>query len=229
LASEEISASISESGALELSEWLSDPISSVSTSTCSFLTPPHLIRTNEDNDECLGRSPSTDPTSPPSEVSSTSAVAPSSSPSWEGSDTGLKSPSLEVVGRHRRRQRHRRRGTTSSNGDDHSAIQRVRQKHSAVERRYRDALNQKLERLSRALEATDCTPQPLHGGKRRKARKSDILTVAIDYVYRAQLEIRHMSDEIRELDNQVRELRGVGSIEEKMVRSSDMPRKIICF
>jgi hypothetical protein len=101
-----------------------------------------------------------------------------------------------------------KRSCTSS--DDEAANQlRTRQAHSAVERRYRENLNGKIMELHRALVATEFNSRcsELEDGEPSnskteewcKIRKSDVLVNAMNYVYQSEIEMRHMSDEIRRL------------------------------
>jgi hypothetical protein len=107
-----------------------------------------------------------------------------------------------------------KRQCTSSS--DEAAYQlRAKQAHSAVERRYRENLNDKIMELHRTLVATefnsrrseDENGEPLDSKmeERSKIRKSDVLINAMNYVYRSEIEMRHMSDEIRRLRDTIRE------------------------
>ena len=81
--------------------------------------------------------------------------------------------------------------------------QHAKQMHATVERRYRDNLNEKFQQLFQTLSTTGSPSLSLGTRTRGKLRKSDILLDAIRYIQRSQAEIRHMSDEIRRLHEQV--------------------------
>jgi len=116
-----------------------------------------------------------------------------------------------------------KRGHKGSSSDEDSAQLRAKQAHSVVERRYRDNLNGKIMQLHRALVATESTSrltglpnQDFFASRehRGKARKSDVMTDAMNYVHQSEVEIRHMSDEIHRLNDRVRAL-------EKLVKCED--------
>ncbi|KAK5202789.1 bHLH/Zip transcription factor [Exophiala xenobiotica] len=117
-------------------------------------------------------------------------------------------------------QAHRKtsRSPSSSDGED-SASARAKHSHSVVERRYRDNLNGKITQLHHTLQAIEANPrrrssisQESHPA--RRVRKSDIMTRAIQYVHSSELEMRHMTDEIRHLRDRVQGL-------EKLVKCDD--------
>lgn len=82
--------------------------------------------------------------------------------------------------------------------------------HSMVERKYRESINSKLTQLQQTLLTTDGysqensqlsdeAPTPSVA----KPRKGDILTNTIDYIQHAEIDKRHMSDEIKFLRSRV--------------------------
>lgn len=100
----------------------------------------------------------------------------------------------------RRSRRSRQPGRTDiSRRRDQSTSQRAKQMHSAVERRYRDNLNSKFEQLAQALKALDSPSIYVQARGENKTRKCDVLTGALNYIHHSELEIRHMSAEIRQL------------------------------
>ncbi|OQV10382.1 Helix-loop-helix DNA-binding domain-containing protein [Cladophialophora immunda] len=108
---------------------------------------------------------------------------------------------------------HRNRSRASR--ENESTILKSKYAHSVSERRYRDNLNGKMMQLHRNLLAAGTNSNSLrsqfkpsltgseHVGK---MRKSDILTRAIDYIHQSEVDIRHMHDETRRLQVQVRTL-----------------------
>ncbi|KIW74378.1 hypothetical protein Z517_12318 [Fonsecaea pedrosoi CBS 271.37] len=116
--------------------------------------------------------------------------------------------------------------TASSDSDD---LERAlaKQTHSAIERKYRNNLNAKMWQLHRTLEGTsrmsssgssannsdDSDSSPQWGESQSQSqsqqreqpqpRKSDILSNALQYINESELEMRHMSDEIVRLQNQL--------------------------
>lgn len=82
--------------------------------------------------------------------------------------------------------------------------------HSIIERKYRENLNSKITQLQEALSVADCSVQEdsrlpnealaLNGAK---PRKGDILTRTIDYIQQAEIDKRHMSEEINLLRSQL--------------------------
>lgn len=75
-----------------------------------------------------------------------------------------------------------------------------KQAHSQVERRYREHLNAKFFELLSAL--AEETPQPATD----QLKKAEVLQAAIDYINQSQLEIRHMTNEIKILTARIRVL-----------------------
>jgi len=105
----------------------------------------------------------------------------------------------------------RKRSCNSSEDKATSQIQ-AKKAHSAVERRYRENLNSKIMDLHRTLLATEFGSRSsnvedvrlLDLGKEEwsKIRKSDVLVNAMNYVHQSEIEMRHMSEEIRRLRGQ---------------------------
>ncbi|KIX09551.1 uncharacterized protein Z518_00631 [Rhinocladiella mackenziei CBS 650.93] len=126
--------------------------------------------------------------------------------------------SSETEARQARSQK--RRAAPPPLSEDESARLKAKQYHSAVERRYRDNLKEKMEQLNRTLESTSRSTGFLFwdhsssSGRRTKVRKSDIITKAINYVHQSELEIRHMTDEIHRLEDRIQTL-------EKFVKCED--------
>ncbi|KAI1614438.1 hypothetical protein EDD36DRAFT_227131 [Exophiala viscosa] len=128
------------------------------------------------------------------------------------------SPQDEKSGPRLRRRRKKSRSPSSSEGDDSSG-DRAKHKHSVVERRYRDNLNGKITQLRHTLQAIEASPR--RGGSlshetdpARRVRKCEIMTRAIQYVHVSELEMRHMTDEIKHLRERVQGL-------EKLVKCDD--------
>jgi hypothetical protein len=107
----------------------------------------------------------------------------------------------------------RKRSCNSSEDKATSQIQ-AKKAHSVVERRYRENLNSKIMDLHHTLLATEFGSWSSNvedvklldfkmeeGGK---IRKSDVLVNAMTYVHRSEIEMRHMSEEIRRLRGQSR-------------------------
>lgn len=82
--------------------------------------------------------------------------------------------------------------------------------HSIVERKYRENLNSKITQLQETLSVTDYfvqgdsrLPNEAPAPNGAKPRKGDILTRTIDYIQHAEVDKRHMSEEIRLLRSQI--------------------------
>jgi len=117
-----------------------------------------------------------------------------------------------------------RRGNSNSSSSEDESQSRIRSKqaHSVVERRYRNNLNGKILQLHRTLIAAEGAAK--YNGiqtelvsvseNRSRVRKSDILTDAMNYVHQTEVEMRHMADEIENLNARVRSL-------EKLVNCED--------
>lgn len=105
-----------------------------------------------------------------------------------------------------------KKGRTSSCGSAKEAHLRAKQAHSVVERRYRGNLNDKMMKLHRTLNATESTWRvPIYGSASSpqrcdKVKKADIMTNAINYVHQSEVEMRHMTDEIQNLEDRIQYL-----------------------
>jgi hypothetical protein len=107
-----------------------------------------------------------------------------------------------------------RKRSCSSSEDKATSQTRAKKAHSVVERRYRENLNSKIMDLHHTLLATefsswfsDVEDMKLLDLKREewnKIRKSDVLVNAMTYVHQSEIEMRHMSEEIRQLRGQVK-------------------------
>ena len=105
-----------------------------------------------------------------------------------------------------------RKRSCNSNEDKATSQIQAKRAHSAVERRYRENLNSKIMDLHRTLLATEFGSRSsdvgdvklLDLGKEEwsKIRKSDVLVNAMTYVHQSEIEMRHMSEEIRRLRGQ---------------------------
>jgi len=109
--------------------------------------------------------------------------------------------------------------------------QRAKAAHSLVERKYRENLNAKIAQLHTTLQSSHYGPRlsnnqendydqgddvsvPSISSGGCKARKSEVLTEAMNYVNHTEVEMRHMENEIARLGERVRLL-------EKLVRYDD--------
>jgi hypothetical protein len=101
----------------------------------------------------------------------------------------------------------RKRSCNLSEDKATSQIQ-AKKAHSAVERRYRENLNSKIMDLHHTLLATEfgSWSSGVENIKEEwgKTRKSDVLVNAMTYVHQSEIEMRHMSEEIRQLRGQSR-------------------------
>ncbi|OAL39161.1 hypothetical protein AYO20_01479 [Fonsecaea nubica] len=120
--------------------------------------------------------------------------------------------------------------------DDKAALKEAKAAHSVVERRYRDNLNGKMSQLYYVLRevnspgphsrlsstsggsgtsevTTTTTPLPAFQPPSR-VRKSEILNSAIDYIHQSEVEMRHMADEIKHLQDKERTIRNLVKCEE---------------
>jgi hypothetical protein len=89
-------------------------------------------------------------------------------------------------------------------------LRRSKTAHSIIERKYRENLNSKITQLQETLSVTDHLVQEdsrLSNGapalNRPKPRKGDVLTHTIDYIQHAEIDKRHMSEEIKLLRSQI--------------------------
>ena len=92
-----------------------------------------------------------------------------------------------------------RRGSSDAIDEVKSILSRKanqKEAHSRVEKRYREHLNAKIFELYGLLStsAQEATQLP-----RDQVKKAEVLQTAIDYVNQSQLEMRHMTDEIKML------------------------------
>jgi hypothetical protein len=105
-----------------------------------------------------------------------------------------------------------RKRSRNSNEDKATSQIQAKKAHSAVERRYRENLNSKIMDLHRTLLATEFSSRfsdiedvkllDLKKEDWSKIRKSDVLVNAMTYVHQSEIEMRHMSEEIRRLRGQ---------------------------
>jgi hypothetical protein len=104
------------------------------------------------------------------------------------------------------------RKRSCNSGEDEATSQiRAKQAHSVVERRYRENLNGKIMDLHRTLLATEFSSW-FSGDENvklldlkeewSKIRKSDVLVNAMTYIHQSEIQMRHMSEEIRRLRGQ---------------------------
>ncbi|KIW34413.1 uncharacterized protein PV07_01191 [Cladophialophora immunda] len=115
-------------------------------------------------------------------------------------------------GQQPKRGRPRNKRNQSSPSKDESAIQKSKDHHSAIERRYRDNLNGKMKQLHRVLLAAETNQTSTSPSKTSssagpalssRVRKCDIMSKAVNYIHQSEVEIRHMDDEIKRLQDQV--------------------------
>lgn len=91
---------------------------------------------------------------------------------------------------------------------DFKARSRSKQAHLLVERKYRENINARFDKLQQALERVnpEHTRHSAGLGLRQpampntKSRKGEILSEALDYIYQAEVDKRHMLDEIARLE-----------------------------
>ncbi|KIX02218.1 uncharacterized protein Z518_08157 [Rhinocladiella mackenziei CBS 650.93] len=147
----------------------------------------------------------------------------SSRPQGQAQGQSRKQPKDEKQPRSTRSRGRKTQPHSHFSSADDSATLRAKHNHSVVERRYRDNLNGKITQLHRTLLATEANPHlanyksqilaPFQDGASR-VRKYDIMTKAINYVHQSEVEIRHMTDEIRHLQERIYGL-------EKLVKCED--------
>ncbi|KIW93636.1 uncharacterized protein Z519_06241 [Cladophialophora bantiana CBS 173.52] len=109
-----------------------------------------------------------------------------------------------------------RRANSRDSEDPDGAL--AKQAHTEIERRYRNNLNAKMWQLHRTLEgssrmssSSDDSDSPRQSEEQRRrqqqqqqpARKSDILSNALQYINESELEMRHMTDEIFRLKSRL--------------------------
>ncbi|EXJ77504.1 hypothetical protein A1O3_09730 [Capronia epimyces CBS 606.96] len=132
-----------------------------------------------------------DPTAQPRPISQRMTIIPETGISKPGSLGRRKRPSL------------RRSSASLSSDDGNGQGQRAKQMHTAVERRYRDKLNQKFRQLLENLKATELSTLPAPDDPNRRMRKVDILADAVGYINRSEATMRHMSSEIDRLNKRL--------------------------
>jgi len=178
--------------------------------------PRHLNSCNSANchlevEECIPvscRAPMTTSFNPTSKRTSVSASSDSKGSSLKNSfppRAKSRKQSTEVEGPH----------------DGTQGTRRSRTAHSIIERKYRDNLSSKMTQLQQTLVVTGSFSQEdskssdeapaLHVAK---PRKSDILASTIDYIQHAEIDKRHMSEEIRLLRSQISAVKRVNRCEE---------------
>lgn len=106
--------------------------------------------------------------------------------------------------------------------DAQNSRQHAKQMHAAVERRYRDNLNEKFQQLFQTLSTTDPPSLSLETRTHAKFRKSDVLLDAICYIQRSQAEIRYMSDDIQRLREQIQALQNHSMEDNKVMVDSEV-------
>ncbi|EXJ69640.1 uncharacterized protein A1O5_07676 [Cladophialophora psammophila CBS 110553] len=126
---------------------------------------------------------------------------------------------------------------------DKASLEEAKAAHSVVERRYRDNLNGKMSQLYYVLREVNspsprsrlsCTGSGGSGGSGgssscggggdmiavptfqppTRVRKSEILNSAIDYIHQSEVEMRHMADEIKHLQDKERTIKNLVKCEE---------------
>jgi polyhydroxyalkanoate synthesis regulator phasin len=117
------------------------------------------------------------------------------------------------------RTRSKRSPSGSSCEEEDSADLKAKHNHSVIERRYRDNLNGKITHLHRILQAVEANSRLIgfegqYSDPGRRVRKCDIMSKAIHYVHQSDVGLRHMTEEIQHLQEQVRGL-------EKLVKCED--------
>jgi len=121
----------------------------------------------------------------------------------------------------------RKRSPTSSRRSSSKVNPKTKAAHSVVERRYRDKLNDKMMQLHLTLASSKLMAPTL--GELTvpgdlsdivgKIGKAGIMTNAINYVNQAELQLRHMSNEIEELRSRVLHLETLLSHDGESFRS----------
>ncbi|KIW93635.1 uncharacterized protein Z519_06240 [Cladophialophora bantiana CBS 173.52] len=138
-----------------------------------------------------------------------------------------------------RKPRVSRQQTSKSLADESNkaSLEEAKAAHSVVERRYRDNLNGKMSQLYYVLREVN-SPSPRSrlsstgsggsGGSSgggdmiavptfqppTRVRKSEILNSAIDYIHQSEVEMRHMADEIKHLQDKERTIKNLVKCEE---------------
>ncbi|KAK5215274.1 bHLH/Zip transcription factor [Exophiala xenobiotica] len=112
---------------------------------------------------------------------------------------------------------------------NNATLRDAKQAHSVVERRYRDQLNGKIVELRSVLSEINSTRPLAQVSDRatffvdrehaRRDNKSDILTDAINYVHQPEIKIRHLSDQIVNLEKWAQSLeRRLGSLDPSVLQ-----------
>ena len=117
---------------------------------------------------------------------------------------------------HHRKAR-RKRPPTSPRRNSSEVDFKAKAAHSVVERRYRDKLNDKMMLLHRTLFSSELMARTRPTATEAfdlslpacKMGKAEIMTNAIDYVNQAELQFRHMTHEIEQLQSRVLQLETV--------------------
>lgn len=84
--------------------------------------------------------------------------------------------------------------------------------HSVVERRYRDKLNDKMMQLHQTLTASERSTRGTEGwispsiASSDKFSKAEVMAKAIDYVNQTEVQMRHMTHEIEQLQSRLQHL-----------------------
>ena len=142
-----------------------------------------------------------------------------------------KDDELHVLAAQQPGQKANKRTTKSSAPSKADARKRAKQAHSLIERKYRENLNARIVQLHSTLQNSHYGPRLTEGDNNSdrksaphsirdntmlssKVRKSDVLCEAMNYVNQAEVEMRHMENEIRRLNERVRVL-------ERLVRCED--------
>jgi hypothetical protein len=183
----------------------SDRSYSHTTESAAFTPNQESLHSSPSVTSVLPRKPPRDPTGPTYTCGSLSASTPDNC-----ERIAHRAPKLVPYNKVKRKH-----PCTSSDEEDTSQI-RAKQAHSAVERRYRENLNSKIMDLHQTLVTTEFSSRFSEGADMKpwdskkegwsKIRKSDILVDAMNYVHQSEIEMRHMSDEIRQSRERIRML-----------------------
>ncbi|KAJ9606748.1 bHLH/Zip transcription factor [Cladophialophora chaetospira] len=155
--------------------------------------------------------PTSSATSADINPSTTKATSPPRGRSTRSSTTN---PHSKKGGRPRKK-----RHPSSSPSDSDSALRKAKHAHSVIERRYRDNLNGKMMQLHRVLSVVEAgqslrsTGAVLDDSETKvssKVRKSDIMTRAIGYIQKSEIQLKWLGEELVRLREQVGVCQGVG-------------------
>jgi len=141
------------------------------------------------------------------------------------------SPASTSVIKREQKQQSRARGRkwrNSTCSESREADLKAKAAHSAVERRYRDKLNEKMMQLHCTLIASESSRTLGKPAERvdhsslssGKVCKAEIMSNAINYVYQTEVEMRHMTNEIEQLQNRLRHLETPVGCEDYTLRRS---------